>query len=71
MYKNFNLTDEERQQILEQHQGKGYKQPLSEQPQLASVNTTRFATGFGADKVAALEKLALQNNLINLNDSLR
>lgn len=64
MYKNFNLTEEERKQILEQHQGKGYRQPLSEQPQLASINSTRFATGFGADKIAALEKLALQNNLI-------
>lgn len=70
MYKNFNLTDEERQQILEQHQGKGYKQPLSEQPQLASVNTTRFATGFGADKMAALEKLALQNGLIKSGEKI-
>lgn len=70
MYKNFNLTDEERQQILEQHQGKGYKQPLSEQPQLASVNTTRFATGFGADKMAALEKLALQNGLIKQGEKI-
>jgi hypothetical protein len=27
MYKNFNLTDEERQQIMEQHKSHGYKQP--------------------------------------------
>ena len=30
MYKNFNLTDQERKEILEQHQSKGYKQPLKE-----------------------------------------
>jgi hypothetical protein len=30
MYKNFRLTDQERKEILEQHQGKGYKQPLKE-----------------------------------------
>jgi hypothetical protein len=31
MYKNFNLTDEERRQIMEQHKSHGYKKPLSEQ----------------------------------------
>jgi hypothetical protein len=31
MYKNFNLTDEERQQIMEQHKSHGYKKPLNEQ----------------------------------------
>lgn len=30
MYKNFKITDEERKAILEQHQSKGYKQPLKE-----------------------------------------
>ena len=30
MYKNFRLTDQERKEILEQHQSKGYKQPLKE-----------------------------------------
>jgi hypothetical protein len=30
MYKNFNLTDEERQQIMEQHKSHGYKKPLNE-----------------------------------------
>jgi len=30
MYKNFSLTDQERKEILEQHQSKGYKQPLKE-----------------------------------------
>ena len=31
MYKNFNLTESEREQILKQHQEKGYKKPLNEQ----------------------------------------
>lgn len=31
MYRNFNLTDEERKQILEQHSSYGYRQPISEQ----------------------------------------
>ena len=30
MYKNFNLTDEERLQIMEQHKSHGYKKPLNE-----------------------------------------
>lgn len=33
MYKNFNLTESEREQILNQHQEKGYKKPLEEQVQ--------------------------------------
>jgi hypothetical protein len=31
MYKNFNLTDEERKQIMEMHQTHGYKKPLIEE----------------------------------------
>ena len=42
MYKNFNLTDEERQQILEQHKSHGYKKPLSEQSQLQSMKDPNF-----------------------------
>lgn len=30
MYKNFNLTDAERQEIFEMHKEGGYKQPLNE-----------------------------------------
>ena len=33
MYKNFNLTKEEREQILEQHSSYGYRKPLNEQGQ--------------------------------------
>lgn len=35
MYKNFNLTDKERQQIMEQHKSHGYKKPLNENSQQA------------------------------------
>jgi hypothetical protein len=31
MYKNFNITEEEKQQIMEMHKSHGYKQPLNEQ----------------------------------------
>lgn len=31
MYKNFKLTEEEKNQILEMHQSNGYKKPLNEQ----------------------------------------
>jgi hypothetical protein len=30
MYRNFNLTDEERKQIMEMHQSHGYKEPINE-----------------------------------------
>lgn len=30
MYKNFNITEKEKQQILEQHKGYGYKRPVNE-----------------------------------------
>lgn len=33
MYKNFNLTDQERQQIMEMHTSHGYKKPINEQHQ--------------------------------------
>jgi hypothetical protein len=31
MYKNFNLTESEREQILDMHKDKGYKQPMNEE----------------------------------------
>jgi hypothetical protein len=34
MYKNFTLTESEREQILNQHKEHGYKKPLSEQSQI-------------------------------------
>lgn len=45
MYKNFNLTDEERQQILEQHKSHGYKKPLSEQSTWNKYNRITSPTG--------------------------
>lgn len=30
MYKNFNLTEEERKQIMEMHESRGYKKPINE-----------------------------------------
>ena len=32
MYKNFTLTESEKEQILNMHKDKGYRQPLNEQP---------------------------------------
>jgi hypothetical protein len=46
MYKNFNLTDEERQQIMEQHKSHGYKKSLSEQSQLQSMKDPNFFDKF-------------------------
>ena len=46
MYKNFNLTEEERQQIMEQHKSHGYKKPLSEQSQLQSMKDPNFFDKF-------------------------
>jgi hypothetical protein len=38
MYKNFTLTESEREQILNQHKKHGYRKPLSEQSQFQSMN---------------------------------
>jgi len=37
MYKNFNLTESEREEILNRHKEHGYKQPLNEQAGISSV----------------------------------
>ena len=42
MYKNFNITEEEKQQIMEMHKSHGYKQPLNEQ----DVATTSIYKGY-------------------------
>ena len=53
MYKNFNLTDEERQQIMEQHKSHGYKKPLNESNQQAMAiliqETQTFNQAVGED----------------------
>jgi hypothetical protein len=40
MYKNFKITEEERQQILESHMSHGYKKPLNEQSDDDSTQDT-------------------------------
>ena len=50
MYKNFSLTDQERKQILEQHQGKGYKQPLKE----STLENAVDEIGLTPDEIDAL-----------------
>jgi len=42
MYRNFTLTESEREQILNQHKEHGYKKPLSEQSQLQSMKDPDF-----------------------------
>ena len=34
MYKNFNITEKEKQQIMEMHESNGYKKPLNEEMKL-------------------------------------
>lgn len=38
MYKNFNLTDEERKQIMEMHKSYGYRKPMNEQEENYDVS---------------------------------
>lgn len=51
MYKNFNLTEEEKKQILEQHQDKGYKQPISEQAAGYMVKSANKALNQTNDRI--------------------
>lgn len=50
MYKNFNLTEEERKQILGQHQSKGYRQPLKE----STLENAVDEIGLTPDEIDAL-----------------
>lgn len=56
MYKNFNLTDKERQQIMEMHQSRGYRQPLTEDNRGSKLigRTATFYTN-QADALAAFK----------------
>jgi uncharacterized membrane protein len=49
MYKNFNLTDEERQQIMEQHKSHGYKKPLNENSQQAMAMLQQDTQAFNQE----------------------
>ena len=42
MYKNFNLTESEREEILNRHKEHGYKQPLNEQKSDRMVRDTMY-----------------------------
>jgi len=76
MYKNFNLTDEERKQIMEQHSSFGYKKPLKEQGVPTSIP---YPTGSGpkpkpsktpAVATNAAEKPAVPANKVDAKNSL-
>jgi hypothetical protein len=60
MYKNFNLTDKEREQILEQHSEYGYGKPLNEQSNDKDVNEQnpflRFAKNMISPEVKVLRQ---------------
>lgn len=40
MYKNFNLTESEKEQILNMHKNMGYKRPINEQGEMTGVPTS-------------------------------
>lgn len=49
MYKNFNLTESEREQILSMHQAHGYKKPLNENSQQAMVMLQQDTQAFNQE----------------------
>jgi len=51
MYKNFNLTDEERQQIMEQHKSHGYRKPINEQG--GPIDPSSYETNINGDNKVA------------------
>lgn len=63
MYRNFNLTDEERKQIMEQHAAHGYKKPLNEQ---SMTNNQRLAMQkkYGPVSVEVADQLAKEGKLL-------
>jgi peptidoglycan hydrolase-like protein with peptidoglycan-binding domain len=63
MYRNFNLTDEERKQIMEQHAAHGYKKPLNEQ---SLTNNQRLASqkGYGSVSVEYADQLGKEGKLL-------
>jgi uncharacterized protein YkvS len=64
MYKNFNLTDEERKQIMEMHQTHGYKKPLVEQEEEDETET-----GLSLESFVSL-RVESYGTQINYNDEL-
>lgn len=58
MYKNFRLTDQERKEILEQHQSKGYKQPLKESSLENSVDEMSLTPDEMDENLGMLARIA-------------
>lgn len=58
MYKNFRLTDQERKEILEQHQSKGYKQPLKESTLENSVDEMSLTPDEVDENLGMLARIA-------------
>jgi hypothetical protein len=63
MYRNFNLTDEERKQIMEQHAAHGYKKPLNEQ-KLTDNQRLAMQKKYGPVDAAVADQLAKQGKLL-------
>ena len=76
MYKNFNITEEEREKILNDHKKHGYKQPLNEsEPKIiklnlineqpvANVNPKNLKFGDRGDDVKTLQQLLMNKGLL-------
>jgi len=63
MYRNFNLTDEERKQIMEQHAAHGYKKPLNEQ-KLTDNQRLAVQKGYGPVSVEYADQLGKEDKLL-------
>jgi len=63
MYRNFNLTDEERKQIMEQHAAHGYKKPLNEQ-KLTDNQRLAVQKGYGPVSVEYADQLGKEGKLL-------
>lgn len=65
MYKNFKITEEEKQKIMEMHQSHGYKKPMNEQSlgALGSGGGPMWYEKFGciADGIDGLKKVQTDN----------
>lgn len=67
MYRNFNLTDEERKQILEHHKSHGYRKPLNEQNFGPTSDDKEYGDPSDPEKVFNNPlKITIGNKLFNL-----
>lgn len=51
MYKNFSLTESEKEQILNMHKNHGYKKPLNENKELSEMDDEEYFTRHGEDNI--------------------